>query len=88
MAAYAYHAMVLGYTDEAVNEFFYKALIAISKDLDMNQLLSVAMEVGEVNLKCMALLDKANTTAYGTPVPIKVPLSVEKGPFIVVTGMI
>jgi hydroxylamine reductase len=78
--------MVLGYTDEAVNEFFYKALIAISKDLDMNQLLSVAMEVGEVNLKCMALLDKANTTAYGTPVPIKVPLSVEKGPFIVVTG--
>ena len=86
MAAYAYHAMVLGYTDEAVNEFFYKALIAISKDLDMNQLLPVAMEVGEVNLKCMALLDKANTTAYGTPVPIKVPLSVEKGPFIVVTG--
>ena len=73
-------------TDEAVNEFFYKALIAISKDLDMNQLLPVAMEVGEVNLKCMALLDKANTTAYGTPVPIKVPLSVEKGPFIVVTG--
>ena len=86
MAAYAYHAMVLGYTDEAVNEFFYKALIAISKDLDMNQLLPVAMEVGEVNFKCMALLDKANTTAYGTPVPVKVPLSVEKGPFIVVTG--
>ena len=34
----------------------------------------------------MALLDKANTTAYGTPIPVKVPLSIEKGPFIVVTG--
>lgn len=86
MAAYAYHAMVLGYTDETINEFFYKALIIISQDLDMDQLLPVVMEVGEVNLTCMALLDRANTTAYGTPVPVKVPLSIEKGPFIVVTG--
>lgn len=52
----------------------------------MSHLLPVVMEVGEVNLKCMALLDKANTTAYGTPIPVKVPLSIEKGPFIVVTG--
>ena len=44
------------------------------------------MEVGEVNLKCMALLDKANTETYGTPEPTTVPLTVEKGPFIVVTG--
>ena len=44
------------------------------------------LEVGEVNLKCMALLDQANTTTYGTPVPTKVPLTIEKGPFIVVTG--
>lgn len=86
MAAYAYHAMVLGYTDETINEFFYKALIIISQDLDMDQLLPVVMEAGEVNLTCMALLDRANTTAYGTPVPVKVPLSIEKGPFIVVTG--
>lgn len=86
MAAYAYHAMVLGYTDETVNNFFYQALIAISQDLDMNQLLPIVMKVGEVNLTCMALLDKANTTAYGTPAPVKVPLSIEKGPFIVVTG--
>lgn len=86
MAAYAYHAMVLGYTDEQVNKFFYKALRIISEDLDMSHLLPVVMEVGEVNLKCMALLDKANTTAYGTPIPVKVPLSIEKGPFIVVTG--
>lgn len=86
MAAYAYHAMVLGYEDEQVNQFFYKALCVISYDLDMDALLPVVLEVGEVNLKCMALLDKANTTSYGTPVPTQVSLSVEKGPFIVVTG--
>ena len=86
MAAYAYHAMVLGYTDDTVNEFFYKALSYISFDLDESQLLPVVMEVGEVNLKCMELLDKANTTSYGNPSPVKVTLNVEKGPFIVVTG--
>ena len=82
MAAYAYHAMVLGYTDDTVNEFFYKALSYISFDLDESQLLPVVMEVGEVNLKCMELLDKANTTSYGNPSPVKVTLNVEKGPFI------
>ncbi len=86
VAAYAYHAMVLGYEDEGVNHFFYKALSVISYDLTMEQLLPVVLEVGEINLKCMELLDKANTTAYGTPEPTKVPLTIEKGPFIVITG--
>ena len=49
-------------------------------------LLPIVMEVGEKNLKCMALLDKANTETYGTPVPVTVPLTVEKGPFIVISG--
>lgn len=44
------------------------------------------MEFGQINLKCMAVLDKANTETYGTPVPTTVPLTVEPGPFIVVTG--
>lgn len=86
MAAYAYHAMVLGYVDEEVNQFFYKALSVISYDMEMEELLPVVLEVGKVNLKCMALLDKANTTSYGTPVPTKVSYEIEKGPFIVVTG--
>ncbi len=86
MAAYAYHAAVLGYEDGEVNAFFYKALSFIGYDLEMNDLLPVVLEVGEVNFKCMELLDRANTTTYGTPVPTKVPLTVEKGPFIVITG--
>lgn len=86
MAAYAYHAFMLGYTDHEVNAFFYEGLSAVGEDLDMEQLLPVVMKVGEINLKCMALLDRANTGTYGTPVPVTVPLMVEKGPFIVVTG--
>lgn len=86
VAAYAYHAMVLGYKDEKVNEFFYKALFVLGEDWDMGQLLPVVLEVGEVNLKCMELLDRANTETFGTPVPTVVPMKVEKGPFIVITG--
>ena len=87
MAAYAYHAAVLGYTDEDVNRFFYKALFAIGmEDWGLEELLPIVMEVGEVNLKCMALLDKANTETYGNPIPTEVTLTIEKGPFIIISG--
>ena len=86
IAAYAYHAEVLGYKDEEVNRFFYKALYAIGTEWGMGELLPIVMETGEVNLKCMALLDKANTETYGNPVPTEVSLTVEKGPFIVISG--
>lgn len=86
MAAYAYHASVLGYSDDEVNNFFYEGLSAVGEDWDMAQLLPTVLKVGEVNLKCMALLDKANTETYGAPVPTTVSFKVEKGPFIVITG--
>ena len=86
VAAYAYHALVLGYTDEALNRFIAKALFAVGEDWDMEQLLPVVLEVGKYNLTCMELLDRANTETFGTPAPVTVPLTVEKGPFIVITG--
>ena len=86
MAAYAYHAMVLGYASEEVNAFFYKALAALAEDLSQEELLPLAMELGKVNLSCMELLDRANTHSFGTPVPTAVSLRVEPGPFIVITG--
>jgi len=86
MAAYAYHALVLGYTNEEVNDFFYKGLFALGGELGADKLLPLVMETGEVNLKCMELLDRANTETYGTPVPTEVPLTIEKGPFIVISG--
>lgn len=86
MAAYAYHALMLGYTDRDVNEFFCEALCKIGSEDSTDDLLPTVMKVGEVNLKCMALLDEANTKTYGAPEPTTVSMKVEKGPFIVVTG--
>ncbi len=86
MAAYAHHAMALGYEDEEINKFFYKALFFVGSDYGIEELLPTVLEVGKVNLACMELLDKANTETYGTPVPTIVPLKIEKGPFIVISG--
>ncbi len=86
LAAYAHHAMVLGYQDDEINKFLYKALFFIGGDSTTDQLLPIVLEVGEFNLKCMELLDKANTESYGMPAPTTVSLTIEKGPFIVVSG--
>ena len=62
IAAYAYQAWLLSQKDESVYRFLYKALIVIGIDgLNADQLLPVALEAGEMNLKCMAMLDKVDT---------------------------
>lgn len=86
MAAYAWHAYVLGKEDQEVNEWFFKGMRAIGEEHTIDGWLNLLMEFGMVNLKCMALLDEANTEAYGHPEPTKVTTIIEKGPFIVVTG--
>ena len=86
MAAYAYHAYVLGYVDRKVKNFFYEALVAVAKEGTMDALLPLVLKVGEVNFACMELLDRANTETFGKPEPTQVSFKVEKGPFIVITG--
>ena len=86
MAAYAHHARVLGYKNEVVDEYFYEALQAVAKFNTVDSLLPMVLKTGEVNLKCMELLDMANTQTYGNPVPTVVSTNIEKGPFIVVSG--
>jgi hydroxylamine reductase len=86
MAAYARHAWLLGKKDDEVTSWLYKGMRAIGEEHSIEEWLGLLMEFGQVNLKCMALLDEANTSAYGHPVPVKVPLTIEKGPFIVITG--
>lgn len=86
LAAYAYHAEILGYRDKEIPDFLYKALFAIGMEWGVEALLPIALEVGKINYKCMELLDKANTETFGTPVPTEVPLMIEKGPFIVISG--
>ncbi|CQR75025.1 Hydroxylamine reductase [Sporomusa ovata DSM 2662] len=86
MAAYAEHAAVLNKDNPEVTAWFYKGLQALGEEHSAEEWLGLLMEFGKVNLACMALLDEANTSAYGHPKPTKVSLTVEKGPFIVVTG--
>ena len=87
MAAYAYHAMVLGHEDKGVMDYFYKGLFAVGYDsYTVQDLLPIVMELGAVNLDCMALLDRANRQAFGIPAPAQVSLTVEQGPFIVISG--
>ncbi len=86
MAAYAWHAYLLGKSDTVVTTWLYKGMRAVGKDHSVQEWLDLLMEFGMVNLKCMALLDEANTSAYGHPQPTGVSMKVEKGPFIVITG--
>jgi hydroxylamine reductase len=87
IAAYAYHAAVLGKDIDEVNEFLCRGLRAVGEDsYGMDELLPLAMEAGKVNYTCMQVLSDANKEAFGVPAPTNVSLKIEKGPFIVVTG--
>lgn len=78
MSAYAHHAKVLGVEDEEVNNWFIKGLNSFTQNLTIEERLSLIMEFGKVNLRCMEILDQANTAAYGTPEPAKVTTNIEK----------
>jgi len=87
LAAYAHHAEVLGYTDRSLNEFFYRALdFTLGDDHSVAAYVDMALEVGRQNLRCMELLDRANTDRFGNPEPTEVLVTRKKGPFIVVSG--
>ena len=86
MAAYAHHAMNLDYEDDAVSGWFYKGLSALRQEHSVEEWLALIMEFGQVNFQCMALLDRANTETFGSPVPTRVNTDVKRGPFIVVSG--
>ncbi|RDB64518.1 hydroxylamine reductase [Gordonibacter sp. 28C] len=87
LAAYAYHAAALGYRDDAVSSFLHEGLAALADaEAGADVLLPLSLKVGEVNLRCMELLDQANTETFGTPEPATVARAIEAGPFIVVSG--
>ncbi|MDL2208331.1 hydroxylamine reductase [Parabacteroides sp. OttesenSCG-928-O15] len=86
-AAYAEHALNLGFEDEAIYEMLENALAEVSRqDIDADQLTSLVLNIGECGVKAMALLDKANTSAYGNPEITKVNIGVGKNPGILVSG--
>ncbi len=87
IAAYVYHAQELGQRDEKVYAFLHEALTNLDRqDLTLNDWVAIALKVGEINLRAMELLDAANTTTYGHPVPTPVPLNAKAGKAILVSG--
>jgi hydroxylamine reductase len=87
VAAYTYHAYILGKKDAEVFDFVYKGLAAtLDKKLGVDDFVGLVLKCGEVNLRAMELLDAANTEAYGHPVPTRVPLGAKKGKAILVSG--
>ncbi len=88
IAAYAYHAEKLGVRNEEVYRGFKKLLVNIFKDKasDLKTWVERALETGRLNFLTMEALDKANTSAYGNPVPTKVPLGAKAGKAILVSG--
>jgi hydroxylamine reductase len=86
-AAYADHARVLGQEIPQIYAEFHKTLDFLARgNHSADELVGAAMKVGELNLKVMALLDSANTGAYGHPEPTAVRVTPIQGKAIVVSG--
>jgi hydroxylamine reductase len=86
MAAYYHHAYVLGEKDKDISNFIQEALVATTQKLSIDELVNLNMRCGEMGVKTMALLDKANTSVYGNPEPTSVNLSVRNNPGILISG--
>jgi hydroxylamine reductase len=87
VAAYAGHAKELGGSDPAVYAVMHEVLDFLTWPAPTaDQLLGMALRVGELNLKVMEVLDKANTDAFGHPQPTEVRLHARKGKAILISG--
>ena len=87
LSAYSKHANVLLKDDGEVDAFLQRTLAATLDDnLSVEDLIALTMETGKHGVSGMALLDKANTNAYGNPEITKVNIGVRKNPGILVSG--
>ena len=87
LSAYSKHANALLQEDGEVDAFLQRALAATLDDsLTADDLVALALETGKYGISGMALLDKANTEAYGNPEITRVNIGVGKNPGILVSG--
>ncbi len=86
ISAYAEHAAVLGYEDEKIYDFIREALISTTRELSVDEMVTMVMRAGECAVNTMALLDKANTSVYGNPEITKVNIGVRGNPGILISG--
>jgi hydroxylamine reductase len=86
VAAYADHAAILGHDEDAIYSFFMEALASTTRDLSVDEMVAMVMKCGEVSVNTMALLDKANTSAYGNPEITEVNIGVRNNHGILISG--
>ncbi|MBF0957323.1 MAG: hydroxylamine reductase, partial [Alloprevotella tannerae] len=87
MAAYYEHASNLQQADFTLIHFMAEALAVVADpEADQATLVDLVLRTGQAGVKAMALLDKANTSAYGSPVITKVNLGVGRNPGILISG--
>lgn len=86
IAAYADHAAILGCERDDIYGFLMEALASATKELSTDEMINMVMKAGDTAVKTMALLDEANTTAYGHPEITEVNIGVGKNPGILISG--
>jgi hydroxylamine reductase len=86
VAAYAYHALMLGSSAPAAYGMIYEILSALTEKHTQDELLALALKMGELNYAVLEQLDRAHTAAFGAPTPAQVRLHPLKGKAIVVSG--
>ena len=86
IAAYADHAAILGHEKDDIYAFLMEALASTTKELSTNEMIDMVMKAGEAAVNTMALLDKANTKAYGNPEITEVNIGVGNKPGILISG--
>ncbi len=87
MAAYADHTLNLGHENQEIYVFIQKALSETTRnDISAYELVALTMETGKYGVATMAMLDAANTSAYGNPEVTKVNIGVGKNPGILISG--
>jgi hydroxylamine reductase len=86
IAAYTDHAAILGFEKNEINDFIMEALASTTKDLSVDEMIGLVMKAGETAVASMALLDEANTTAYGHPEITEVNIGVRQNPGILISG--
>lgn len=87
ISAYGHQARVIDFCNDQIDQFYFISLEALTNDeINIEELIRMAMRTGEIAVQVMKVLDDANTTRFKNPTPHKVNVRVRKGPFIIVSG--
>lgn len=87
ISAYGHQARYLGYYNDQLDQFYFRALACTTDDnLSLEELIRMTMRTGDMSVQVMQILDKANTETFKNPTAHSVNTKVIKGPFIIVSG--